>query len=197
MPIGADTLHDTPRALAPASTRSSAACDRACSRRRRAGARESPCQQSCSLSSALADLAVASGAALKVCALREPGSPMHSGGALRAVIVARLNSSLLKFFSVAVELQLIVRGTDARKCPEAFVAGRRGGTRPFASPREQVEHGGPDGPGPDGRVHREGRARPAGGSALSDGGCRHVDVRSRKISRSTPLGFAVRRVLPR
>ena len=110
LPIGADTLHDTPRALAPASTRSSAACDRACSRRRRAGARESSRQQSCSLSSALADLAVASGAALKVCALREPGSPMHGGGALRAVIVARLHSSILKFFSVAAELQLIVRG---------------------------------------------------------------------------------------
>ena len=42
LPVGHRGLHDTSRALAPAPTRSNAACDRAYSRRRRAGLELSP-----------------------------------------------------------------------------------------------------------------------------------------------------------
>ena len=146
-------------------------------------ARTSPCQQSCSLSSALADLAVASGAALKVCALREPGSPMHGGGALRAVIVVRLNSSLLKKNSVAAELQLTVRTMRARRCAKRCSGPAQGTIRDFDTAIGHIDHGGHDAPGPDGRDRRQGRERARASWRLTCRGHRHVDVPSRKKSR--------------
>jgi hypothetical protein len=72
--------------------------------------------------------------------LRAPGSHMRGGGALRAVIVVRLNSSLLKFFSVAAELCnspfgrwcRCVRAEDgARRCAERCSGPAQGTIRDF------------------------------------------------------------------
>ena len=131
--------------------------------------------------------------------LRAPGSHMRGGGALRAVIVVRLNSSLLKFFSVAAELCnspfgrwcRCVRAEDgARRCAERCSGPAQGTIRDFdtATPAistTAVGFGFNDAPGPDGRDRRQGRERARASWRLTCRGHRHVDVRSQKKSRCT------------
>ena len=78
--VGDDTPTGTPPALATAPAQPNAACDPACSRRRCAGARECPRQQSCSASLALADLAGAADRHRSGCTPLPPGSTFPPAG---------------------------------------------------------------------------------------------------------------------